>query len=525
MSSMARLGPMAVVAFGVFVAADDLMVVATMLRPMIDDFELIVPDDLDAAAWIVNTYLVAYVAVMPVAGRLSDVLGRRIVFLAAMALFAVGSIVVPAADSLAVLYLGRVLTALGGGALVPVAFAVAADLYRGAERARALGLLAAIETIGWVWGPLYGAILVRFLTWRWQFHINVALAAIGMVAAWLALDGRGRAAPDRAETGAANEGADGGHRITRWAGVVDWLGPILLTTGLVALSLALLSGARVQSVSGLDELTGSGGGGWAGPWLYPVAALALALFAWHERRTARPMVDRQLLASRSATAALGVNVLASVGLVVTLINVPLFVNIVEGGVEASAVRAGWLLTAFTATMAVTSYVGGVATGRRGPRWPTVVGLAVAAVGLLAMGWWWEPATSASTMAAQLTVAGAGIGLVLAPTSSAVIDAVGDDGRGLASGLVVVARLIGFSIGLAALTAWGLRRYDRLRRDVDLPDITDPDYADAVADATREVSTTALAETFVGGAIALLLALALARALAARSAAPSPAHTA
>ena len=59
---------MVVVGFGVFVAADDLMVVATMLRPMIDDFELVIPDDLDAAAWIVNTYLVAYLAVMPVAG-------------------------------------------------------------------------------------------------------------------------------------------------------------------------------------------------------------------------------------------------------------------------------------------------------------------------------------------------------------------------------------------------------------------------------------------------------------------------
>ncbi len=70
---------MAVVAFGVFVAADDLMVVATMLRPIIDDFELVIPDDLDDAAWIVNVYLIAYIAVMPIAGRLSDVIGRRAV--------------------------------------------------------------------------------------------------------------------------------------------------------------------------------------------------------------------------------------------------------------------------------------------------------------------------------------------------------------------------------------------------------------------------------------------------------------
>ncbi|MEM9561799.1 MAG: MFS transporter [Actinomycetota bacterium] len=494
---------MAVVAFGVFVAADDLMVVATMLRPMIDDFGLIVPDDLDAAAWIVNTYLVAYVAVMPVAGRLSDLFGRRAVYVAAMALFALGSLIVPAADGLATLYLGRVLTAVGGGALVPVAFAVAADLHRGAERARALGLLAAIETVGWVWGPLYGAILVRFLTWRWQFHLNVVLATAAIVVALRVLPA----------------GVAGASAARRRLTDVDWFGPLALTGALVAFSLALLGGARVQTVSGLDQLTDSGRG-WAGPWLYPIGLVALGLFAWRERRTASPLVDPALRGDRPALAALAVNLLVSVGLVVTLINVPLFVNIVEGGVTDSAVRAGWLLTAFTATMAATSYLGGVLTGSRGARLPTAAGLAVAGVGLTTMGVVWEPATSPVAMATHLAVAGAGIGLVLAPTSAAVIDAVDDDARGLASGLVIVARLIGFSIGLAALTAWGLRRYDTLRTGVELPALTDPGYADAVADATRDVSTTALAETFIGGAIAVVVALAVARLLA-----PGPARQA
>ena len=478
---------MVVVAFGVFVAADDLMVVATMLRPMIDDFDLVVPDDLDAAAWIVNTYLVAYVAVMPIAGRLSDLLGRRSVFVGALALFAIGSIVVPAAGSLPALYAGRVLTALGGGALVPVAFAVAADRYRDAARARALGLLAAIETVGWVWGPLYGALLVRFASWRWQFHINVALAVVGIVVGWRVLDGAGQ---DRRR--------------------LDWIGPTALTAALVALSLALLSGARVQSVSGLDQLTDSGRSSLTGPWLYAVALAALAVFVWHQRHSANPLIGRDLTTSPAASSALAVNVLASVGLVVTLINVPLFINIVEGGVAASAVRAGWLLTAFTATMALTSFLGGLATGRYGPRGPTMVGLVLAAAGLVAMGVTWDPDTGPVLMAVQLAAAGSGVGLILAPTSTAVIDVVSGDDRGMASGLVIVARLIGFSIGLAALTAWGLRRFDQLRRRVELPDITDPGYADAVVSATRDVSTTALAETFLGGSLALALALVAAR---------------
>ena len=155
-----------VVGFSVFVAADDLTVVSTMLRPIIGDLGLVLPDGLDDAAWIVNAYLIAFVAVMPLAGRVSDVVGRRRTFLVAWVIFLVGTIWIPLSDSLGMLLTGRVLSAIGAGAMVPVSLAVVGDVYPEERRARALGTLGAIETLGWVWGPLYGAMLVRFLTWR-----------------------------------------------------------------------------------------------------------------------------------------------------------------------------------------------------------------------------------------------------------------------------------------------------------------------------------------------------------------------
>ena len=130
---------LAVVGFAVFVAADDLTVVATMLRPIIGDLGLVLPDGLDEAAWIVNAYLIAFVAVMPIAGRLSDIVGRRRTFLAAYSLFIVGTIIIPTASSLGPFLFGRVLTAIGGGAMVPVALAVVGDVYP--NRPRALGIL------------------------------------------------------------------------------------------------------------------------------------------------------------------------------------------------------------------------------------------------------------------------------------------------------------------------------------------------------------------------------------------------
>ena len=482
-----------VVAFGVFVAADDLMVVATMLRPIIDDLGLIVPDDLDATAWIVNAYLIAYITAMPLAGKLSDIVGRRAVFVAALVLFAIGSLIVPSTDSFGVLLFGRAVSAVGGGALVPIALAVAGDLHTGAQRTRALGLLGAIETMGWVWGPLYGALLVRFLTWQWQFYLNVPLALVGIIIGWRVLDPTKRSARR-----------------------IDWWGAALLTIGLVALNVALLGQAKIQSVSGLEELTGSSSNWWTGPWLYPVAAVALVAFVVVERRVSAggevdPVVSPTVLAGRSSASAMAVNGLVGVGLVIALVNVPLFINIAENdsGIGSTALLAGLLLTALTATMAISAYLGGEMAARMGNRIPIVVGVSLAIVGFAIMGLTWDADTSHLLMAMELAVIGAGIGLVLTPTNAAVVDAAAEDERGGAAGLVIVFRLIGFSVGLAGLTAWGLHRYGQLRDGLELPALGEPGYETALADAAVDITTTALAETFAGSAIVLGVALVIA----------------
>ena len=349
---------LAVVGFGVFIAADDLTVVSTMLRPIIGDLGLVLPDGLDDAAWIVNAYLIAYIAVMPIAGRLSDVIGRRRTFLGAYALFLAGSILIPLTSSLGPFLVGRVLTALGGGAMVPVALAVIGDVYSERGRARALGTLGAIDTFGWVWGPMYGAVLVRFLSWQWQFWLNIPLAIVGMVAVWWAL-----ADHDRPARGSR----------------VDWVGAGLLTAALVSLNLALLGSAEIQSVSGLDELTGSGGTELR--WLYPVAIVAAIAFVWHERRSDHPLVERTVFRGRNVRAALVVNFVVGAALVIAMVDVPIFINAVEVDVERSAVAAGWVLSALTAAMAVASYVGGRIAESTWYRPPVLLGMALDHLGL------------------------------------------------------------------------------------------------------------------------------------------------
>ena len=484
-SAPPRSVALAVVAFGVFVAADDLLVVSTMLRPIIEDLDLVLPDDLDDTAWVVNVYLIGYVAVMPLAGRLSDVLCRRAVFTGALGVFLVGSIVVPLADGLTLLLVGRALTAIGGGALIPVGMAVVGDLYREPARARALGLLAGIWTLGWVWGPIYGALLVRFLAWEWQFWLNVPLAVAGIVAGWTVLSPARRAGPR-----------------------VDWIGAALLTVALISPSVALLDEARIQSVTGLEELTGEGGGV-GGPWLYGVAAAALVAFVLVELRVQDPLIDLAVASGPRMAPALVVNAMLGAGLVIAIVNVPLYVNVVEGDLERSAVVAGALLTALTGTMAVSTYLGGRLTARLGYRAPTLVGLALATGAFVLMGATWDSETARVTLAWHLVLLGAGLGLVIAPTTAAAVDAAPADRRGVFAGLVIQARLIGFTIGLAGLTAWGARRFNQLRAERDLPGLDDPG---ALAAAEIEITTSALAETFLGAAAVMALAIATAALL-------------
>ena len=481
---------LAVVSFGVFIAADDLTVVSTMLREIIGDLEIPLPDDFDRAAWIVNSYLVAYVAVMPFMGRLSDLLGRRTVFVGSLVVFLAGSIWIPFTDSLGPFIAGRVLTALGGGAMVPVALAAIGDVYREGRRTRPFGVLGAIDTIGWVWGPLFGAMLVRFLNWRWQFYLNIPLALLCIVAAWWALGGLDRPA-----------------RRSR----IDWWGAAALSAGLVALNVALLDTGRISSVEELADLTGD-----RDPTTWPlflVAAAAFVVFVAVERRSADPLVDLGLFRRDDFSPAMAVNFLVGAVLIVAMVDIPLFVNLaVETDLERAAVLSGLVLSALTATMAVFSWAGGVATPRFGRRAVVAWGVAVTAGGFLLMGLTWDAGTGPGTMAWQGAILGIGFGLVTAPLHDAAVSAAPPDRRGTAGGLVILARLMGLAVGLSGLTAWAIYRFESLRGTLDLPPIDSEGYGAAVEAAQAELSAGALGETFLAAAVVAFAAVGVALVL-------------
>jgi MFS family permease len=206
-----------------------------------------------------------------------------------------------------------------------------------------------------------------------------------------------------------------------------------------------------------------------------------------------------LFRGRNLRLALFANFVVGAALVIAMVDVPIFVNAVEVDLERAAVVSGWVLSVLTASMAITAYVGGRVTQRTWYGPPVVAGLVAATVAYAAMGFTWDGDTSYVLIAVQLAALGAGFGLTVAPTNTAVIGSAGDDQRGAAAGLVMVTRLLGFSVGLSALTAWGLARFNSLRGTIDLPPLTDPGFEAALRDASEELTAKAIAETFLATA--------------------------
>ena len=485
---------LALVCVAIFIGAVDLTVVTAVLPKIMADLQVSIDTELSRATWVISGYLLAYTVSMSFMGRLSDLYGRRVTYLLCLGVFIVGSVAVALAPSLNGVIAGRVVQAFGAGALVPIAMALASDLFAPARRATVLGVIAAVDTAGWMVGHLYGGVLMRaFDSWRLLFWVNLPLGLLALGLTWWAL----RDLP-----------------ISRVSGTFDWPGALLITASLTALNLGLSAGADL----GQTDFYGQA----AGPPVYALplvlaALVLLAAFVWVERRARDPLLDMRLFRDRAVAAACAINGLAGFALALALANVPLFINTRLALLNPSdldilrraAWDSGWVLSALTLAMAAAAPLGGRLTSRFGARWPAAGGLALAAGGYLLLSRW-QADTGYAAMVAGLALAGIGLGLALAPVAATLIDASNAERRGSASALVIILRLIGMTIGVSVLTLWGVQRQQALRQ----AGATDPLAVSDPQQFLVNVAARVIDETFLFAlaacALALLLALLLRR---------------
>jgi MFS family permease len=442
------IAALTVVCVAVFFTAMDQTVVVTALPKMLPDLQILATQ-IDHAAWIISAYLLGFVVAMPLMGRVSDIYGRRRIFLLCLSIFGISSIFCSLAPVMASIFdisdlrsLGidtssqplvwmiaaRLVQAIGGGAIVPIAMAVASDFYGQEKRGLALGIVGAVTEAGGALGPLYGALVVEHLGWQAIFSLNVPVVIILLVAGWFLIP-RGR----------------------RLLQSIDWLGAALLAGALTCLSIGL-----AQQGTSLGPVTTNGSSA-SNPVALVLAVVFLAAFIVVEFKVRWPVVDLANFKRLAFSASSLVSLLIGAALIIAMADIPIYVDTVLRG---SILESGLALLRLTVMIPIGAVVGGWLCNRFSCRWVGVASLLITGLGFYLMSQWpiqpnqWQ--ITISTL-----VAGLGFGLVIAPIGTTAINSLWPSQAGVGSAVVTALRMVGMTLGLSVLTSWALARFQQL----------------------------------------------------------------
>lgn len=492
-------------AVAVAFAAADTYVVVLALPDMMTSVGVPI-DQLQRAAPIVSGFLLGYVAMLPLIGRIADLRGRLPVLVFSLVLFAFGSLVTALAYDVGSMVIGRFLQGVGGGGLVPATLALVADLYPRERRGIPLGVVSAVQEIGSVIGPLFGAVVIAFADWRAIFLINLAVGLVLAVALRSLAGRRQRVRRQRPDlvggalllatllTGALVfvrppdllRDLTWGQLFIPYTGSGRWLTPL----GLIAIATAVLFVARCllarrplldlrrwgtslveADLVGALLLAAALAGvilafatadpkiqvfsdrGW---WFLGGSVLASSLFVLHLRRASAPLVPRGALRRTPAWSALLVSFFIGAALIAALIDIPLFARTTV--YPESQLAAALVLVRFLIALPVGAVLGGYLIRRLSPGLVTAAGMLMAAAGFVLMAQWGLTTIEEPIANLALITGGLGFGLALAPVNAALLAHTDDDVHGVASALVVVSRMVGMLVGISALTTIGLRSY-------------------------------------------------------------------
>ncbi|GAA0949801.1 DHA2 family efflux MFS transporter permease subunit [Virgisporangium aurantiacum] len=401
---------------GMFLAALDQMILATAIRTIADDLS-----GLRQEGWTLTTYLVAMAATTPLYGKLSDIHGRKPMFLIAISVFMVGSVACTFAMSMDQLALARGLQGLGAGGLISLGLAIIADIVPARERGRYQGYLLAIFVTSSVLGPVIGGVLAGQPTilgitgWRWVFLVNVPVGLVALVVVAKVLN----------------------VQTARRSSRVDWLGSVTLVATLVPLLLVVERG-RLWGWGSLESLA-------------CLAVVPLGFAAWlaaSRRAGDDALIPLRLFRSGEFSRFCGLGLIYGISLFTGSVIIPQYLQIVR---NASPMAAGLMVLPLVVAMVLASLLVGRLMSRSGryKRYP-IVGMALVTASLVLFAFGLDASTPLVGVMLLMCVYGVGLGCCIQTLTVATQNAVPMEDIGVATGAASFVRQFGLMSGTAVL---------------------------------------------------------------------------
>ncbi len=365
-----------------------------------------------ATEWIIIGYLVVIASVLLTFGRLADMLGRKPIFLTGLFIFVLGSMLCGFAPSLWLLILARLFQGIGGALIFSVNIAMITSAFPNRERGLALGLNAVVVSLGVAAGPTIGGIITQYLTWRWIFFVNVPICMLVLLASFYAYREQ---APQRGQHGR-----------------FDPAGALVLAIGLAALTLGLSFGQEWGWLS-VGTLVSLG-----------IGLVMLGVSVYVESHVASPILNLKLLTNRVFAFANISFILCMMALFAPGFLLPFYFEQLRG---FSIIQTGLLMTPLPLVLAVAAPLSGIVADRKGSRWISPLGLAIACFGLFLLSQI-NAQSSLLDIIWRLAVIGLGQGLFQSPNTRTLMSAASHDAQGEASGLLSTGRVMGQSLSVA-----------------------------------------------------------------------------
>jgi EmrB/QacA subfamily drug resistance transporter len=439
--------------FALFMIMLDNTIVTVALPSMQADLEA----TLTELEWVVNAYSITFAVLLLTGGKLADMYGRRRIFILGLIVFTVTSLACGLANTADFLIVARAFQGAGAALMMPATLSILAATFPVEERGTAIGIWAGVSGVALAIGPLVGGLLVQGIDWRWIFYVNIPVGVLGVFAT-LAL---------------VSESRD-----TSTDQSLDVLGLLAAAVAVFAFAFALIEANSYGWTSATIIL------------LFVVSAVAIAVFIALELRQRRPMLELDLFRNPTFTGANVVSAMIFCSLFGFIFFMSLYLQNILG---YSPIETGAAFLASTIAIMFAAPISGMLTDRYGPRWPMFTGMMMFGVGLLFLARI-DETSNFWDMFPWFVMGGLGFGLVVAPSTAAILGSVSVDKGGVASGVMQSFRQLGGGLGVAICGAIVAAQLD------DLP-FTDPGYVGAFVDGLHGVLIFAGLVSIAGGLVA------------------------